>query len=654
MLLQLLIQWQLDLVLFLFVLISATAALRHYVQRSYGVALPSRQLAIALGVILLGTGLSAKFLGDYEERRIEDTLKGYVKTYADELDRLGLATITAQTPPDDPVYLRMIERQKAWLAANPAVADIYTFGPGNRRFVRLLVDSETDYDYDGDYRDPRERRTPIGETYPTDRYIQRAFDGELTFDPYFNDDAWGVWISAFAPVRDAGGDVAAVVGVDFPATTWVTGMLGSRFAALMGGAVVFLVISAAAITVGSVQARLESEATMRARDAFLANVSHEIRTPMTGALGVTELLLDTRLSAEQRHHVEMIRDSGRTLLGIINDILDYSKLRGGHIQLQPEPVDLTETVRAVLDLERPAAERKGLYLDLQIPDRVPVHLLADRLRLRQVLTNLIGNAVKFTPRGGVTVTLHCQLSPPEPAAPEGTAHLRIEVTDTGIGISDDAASRLFTPFEQGDPATTRQFGGTGLGLALTRDLVMRMDGSLSFRSKPGEGTTFFTELHLPVCGAPVRRLEVALTQATPRCEVLVVEDGELNRTILKSMLEKDGHGVDVACDGAQAVERCANKAYDLVFMDQQMPIMDGIAATRAIRSREGTQQHLPIVALTASAMPSDRARCLAAGMDDFLSKPFTREQLRAILAGWARRPGSRATFPMTNAPPIDA
>jgi signal transduction histidine kinase/CheY-like chemotaxis protein len=534
-------------------------------------------------------------------------------------------------------------------------------------------------------------------------------------------------------------------------------------------------------------ARQSAEDANRTKSEFLANMSHEIRTPMNGVLGMTELLLDTGLTEVQRRYAQTVRNSGESLLHIINDILDFSKIEAGKMELDAVEFDLRETTEEVVELLASRAYGKGLELSCHIDDQVPATVLGDAGRLRQVLINLVGNAVKFTERGeiGITVT---RAAHDKTCVPEGSCVLHFEVRDTGIGISTEARGRMFKAFTQADGSTSRRFGGTGLGLVISKQLIELMEGEIEMRSEPGRGSTFsFTltliecvaaaprgaaaadlaglralivednptnrlilERYVSACGIaadsvdcgeralealrdaaarhtpydvalvdmkmpgmngvelaqavrgdstlastrlimlaslcsseigsvrdagfaawinkPVRRSELfqciagvmgtRAAQAMPRApeiqvapiaaRVLLVEDNRVNQEVCKAILRKLGCEVDVAGDGRAGVDAAFGARYDLVLMDCQMPEMDGFDASRAIRTREAEldaelhasglpPRRLPIIALTANAMQGDRERCLNAGMDDYLAKPFKKDQLAAMLEKWSRR-----------------
>jgi PAS domain S-box-containing protein len=411
------------------------------------------------------------------------------------------------------------------------------------------------------------------------------------------------------------------------------------------------------------EAKNFAEAASKTKSKFLAHISHEIRTPMNGILGMTQLLRQTQLSTKQEHFVDTVYRSGASLLTLLNDVLDLSKVEAGKVELERIRFDLDKTVREVVDLLVDQAEGKGIKLTCVLDESIPSVLQGDPVRLQQVLMNLVSNALKFTERGSVTLTATLE--------EDSAAHtlVRFEVQDTGIGVAPAAHTKIFDAFSQADGSTARKFGGTGLGLSIVKQLILLMEGTVGVRSEVGEGATFWCTARLAKISGNMReagkrypaQLAGLLSEAPAQlpdpgisgARVLLAEDNPVNREVAVCMLEQLGCQVVAVEYGQEAVTQAESGRFDVVLMDCQMPEMDGFSAARAIRQGEQrTGRHVPIVALTAHAIDNNRERCLAAGMDDYMSKPFTQAQLGQMVQKWGRRCGDRTTLSSDESKPV--
>jgi signal transduction histidine kinase/CheY-like chemotaxis protein len=629
--------------------------------------------------------LAAIVLAERAQVRTRDSMRAQVSslgpTFVYGLIDCGYLAMDLTTPGDDPTYLHLIDMQKQWLRINPSVGDVYTFAKNERGEVCLLLDSETDYDRNGVLEGDREARTPIGEVYEDEgEALERAFAGEAAFDEQPYTDRWGTWVSANYPVLRPDGTVHSVLGIDFPAATWLSTIASARRESLAYGAMLIAILVGAGATMRLLQRSIadaeererlimareeEAQAASKAKGEFLANVSHELRTPLTAIVGYADLMLSPGESPSVEH-VRTIRRNGAQLLEMINDLLDMAKLESGKFTVESMPTDAWGVARDVVAMLALRAREKGLELRLAADGELPETISSDRTRLRQVLINLVGNAIKFTPKGSVTVRIafvaHAE-------SRDSGGLLRFDVIDTGVGMTAAQVARLFLPFEQADASTTRRFGGTGLGLAISRELARRLGGDIEVRSEFGAGSTFSVRVATgPLVGIAMRRPAEELSgpdriaeasradegaapmardvspaggstpaahsgatagRALESARILLAEDALDNQRLLAMFLTKAGASVEVVGDGAAAVATAwaaqqRGGAFDLVLMDMQMPVLDGASATRELRERGYAGV---IVALTAHTGRGERERVLGAGCNEHLTKPVDRAAL---------------------------
>ncbi|MCA3179634.1 MAG: PAS domain S-box protein [Burkholderiaceae bacterium] len=516
-----------------------------------------------------------------ERKRIESTLREQVRFWNELLDAIPVA-----------IYFK--DAQGRFLGMNRALEwlfDIDRRSAIGRTSAQVFSDGYADEHIE---RDRELLARPSRQSYEMEMPLPDGTPRTLYYSK--------------ASMTDAGGAVTGMIGVIFDTTE--RKVLERRLE----------------------DAKDAAEGANRAKSQFLANMSHEIRTPMNGIIGMTDLVLDTRLSAVQRDYVETVRQSADALMEIINDLLDLSKIEAGRLELESIDFELRELLDHLAKPIALSAQRKGLALRLELGAALPRIARGDPVRLRQVLVNLLGNAVKFTERGAVTLAVDSRDAGPSLLGEPRALWLDCEVRDTGLGIPADKLDLIFDAFAQADSSTTRRFGGTGLGLAITRRIVEAMGGEIGVASMPGEGSRFRFSIRLLEGMAPA---DAPAASTGPRhavparaLRVLLAEDNPVNQKLAQLMLQRLGHASVVAGNGEEAVALVAREPFDLVLMDMQMPVVDGIEATRRIRATGAT---LPIVAMTANAMEADRVRCIEAGMNGFLAKPVRGPELAAVI-----------------------
>lgn len=470
----------------------------------------------------------------------------------------------------------------------------------------------------------------------------RAFKDELL---YYRKDGQTYWVeSSVVPVKDKSGAITHYASIDHDITTRKQNEIESMNMMVQIKRANLKAEAAARDLQVSLK---KAEEANKAKSDFLANMSHELRTPMNGVLGMAQLMADTPLNAEQREFIGTINSSAENLLMLLNDILDFSKIEAGALVLEHVPFPLAYTLTRTADLLRVQADRKGIELRMDCDSELPAYIWGDPGRLRQVVTNLLGNAIKFTETG--YVCLHARR---EEKADGAVFHISVE--DTGVGIAPEKLHEIFDKFTQADASITRKYGGTGLGLAITRQLVTVMGGEIWVKSEPGRGSTFHVTLpcqpanHEEVYAHEEKRQMLQLPDKAlmeiGHAKALLVEDYPVNRVFAEKLLRKFGFvHIDVAENGAEALQKYRQQSYDIIFMDCQMPELDGYQATERLRIlEEGSKTHTPIIAMTANAMVGDREKCLKAGMDDYLSKPLRADHLKKILLGYFVMEESRA------------
>ena len=647
-----LFNWRLDFAaLVVCVMVAGWLCAARVARRRASLRLPL-WLWVAVAALTASTGLVAEWMQRERNEELVTVFSGFGPTYAAELQSHGHARVSLTTPADDPTYLTLIESQRSWLKANPLIADVYTFRHDAEGKLRLIVDSETDYDRNGRIDGEREQRTAIGEIYleGTEKF-HRALKGSREFESNITSDRWGTWVSSFTPIYDDQGRVEAAVGIDYPALDWITAIAAVRGITLFVGLILVAIVLVAATSVtlldAEVQERRSAQSHLEAaresaltasaaKSEFLAVTSHEVRTPLTAIIGFAEMLAETPLDDQQRRYVDTINTAGQRLVTLVNDLLDFTKIESGKIELIALPWSPALVVHEAMDLMAPRADGKGLTLHFDHKLPADLQLVGDANRVRQVLLNLLMNAVKFTHLGSVTV--HAAWTPAGSDAHRGRLLLR--VSDTGPGIPAEKLPLLFQVFSQVDTSAAAQQTGSGLGLAICKRLTELMGGEISVASTPGTGTSFSVTLDCPsVIPETTAEAELNATQSPDTAPIavnahaLVIDDNRLNRELLKLILRGQGLEVDLAPSGVEGLGLAVLSDYDVIFMDIDMPGVDGYKTTEQIRAIESAGRRVPIIAVTGLTAKGTREHCLQVGMDDYLTKPVYLPALRSALTG---------------------
>ncbi|MCP9834553.1 response regulator [Cyanobium sp. Aljojuca 7A6] len=571
---------------------------------------------------------------------------------AQQMDGDLHARITSPKQKADSLYRQAIDPLIRLRTSVPDVYYAYTLR-GPAQDLRFVLDSTVYIKNQGDNVSTLE----IGQRYPdaprAARRAARSGTVEVSSVPYT--DQWGTFLSSFAPIRDGNGRPVGLVGVDLTMATLNQQLFPLRLSLglSLGGSALLsglagvlhwrsLRSTAQALEVSlqagdlARRAALESEQANLAKSTFLATMGHELRTPLNGVIGLTDILLSTALTDHQQSCLQTVRNSGESLLLLLNQLLDFAAIDSGKLVIDSAPCRLRPLFDDVLTLFAQQAQVKGLTTNLAFDAAIPAVVLADSLHLRQILVNLLSNAIKFTDRGEVAMAVSVQAG-----LSDGRVPLVFSVRDSGCGIAASSVEALFQPFTQADSSSTRSHGGTGLGLAICHHLVVAMGGTLQLESRPGKGSTFTVTLPVAIPAAPAP----ASTSSTPDGEptaacfaashplrILLAEDNAVNARVCELMLQRLGYGVSVARDGQEALLEQRRLDPDIILMDLRMPKLDGFNATRRIREQAGPEGRPWIVAVTANIRESDRAAALASGMNDFIGKPIRVESLQSALS----------------------
>ena len=463
---------------------------------------------------------------------------------------------------------------------------------------------------------------------------------EMVFPLRGHDGEFRPFLTRIVPERDETGAIKAWYGVNTDISDQAIAEAELRDRRKAEARLIQVNAEAEASRLLAEHARRQAEHASASKSDFLASMSHEIRTPLNAIIGFTDLLLEEYRSIPSlSHRLTLVQQSGAALLTVVNDILDFSKIEAGQVEIDNVPFSPHTLIDNVTSMLTNSAEEKGVVLTRAIDPAIPAVLIGDEGRLKQIVLNLVNNAIKFTKKGSVSVVMKID------RVLYGEIGIHLSVKDEGIGISEEQQKQLFKRFSQVDGSITRRYGGTGLGLAICKQLIDLMGGEIGVESRPGEGAMFWFRVTLPMA-APGDLLaavpNIVEADRAPGVLILLVEDVEVNQDLARAVLERMGHSVEIAWDGAEAIEKVREKRYDIVLMDVQMPVMDGVTATRAIRASDHSSADVPIVAMTANVLPEQIAALKEAGMDDHVGKPFKAAGLKEVIARWAEPPGAPA------------
>lgn len=619
-----------------------------------------RSVGVAIVLLVLCGAAAAEWAGKQRRASLVTIFSGIGPTYAYELQQRGHAGIGFDTAPDDPRYLAMIEAQKNWLRVNPLVSDVYTFRYDHEGNVRFVVDSETDYDGDGAIRGEREERTPIGELYAeATEDFHAALHGERRFDLTFVPDRWGTWVSSLSPIYDESGRVEAAVGIDYPGAAWLHHILAYRAVAL-AAAMAMIGITLAGATIGVLlraeirerivaqqQLRREKHAAdlaSRAKSEFISVMSHEIRSPLTALIGYASILRETPLNPTQQRYARTVADAADRLNTIVSDVLDLTRMEEGRLTVEAAPFAPVSTIREVVDSVTGRALEKGLALEFTANGPDSLAVLGDSARLRQVVAQLLSNAIKFTDHGSIVVEVSWR------AALAGAGELVIRVKDTGVGISSERLGRIFETFSALESPHGRRRGSRGVGLALCKRLLELMGGTIVARSEPGRGSEFIATLPCRVArsGTDVPDDSTVLPAGGsvdgPR--VLLAGHESLTQEIVQTVLRRSGYSVLTATGLADLPARVARERVAALVIDISDIGGEPMAVVQRIRAAERLGERIPIVALADEAGTELRRVCLEAGVDECLSKPVYMPAVLSALSAFLRQSAAAPALEM--------